>query len=85
MFVIKVILLTGIKEDTQKIGFFMKKNIGKHLSIDEVSLSQGELYTIVTNKAAKGRKGALVAIVKGTENGSIRFSGDFNNAKSLLV
>jgi transposase len=42
-------------------------NIGKRLSIDETSLSQGELYTIVTNKAAKGRKGALVAMVKGTK------------------
>ncbi len=28
------------------------ENIGPHLSIDETSLSNGELYTIVTNKAA---------------------------------
>jgi transposase len=42
------------------------ENIGTQLSIDETSLSNGELYTIVTNKAAKGRKGALVAIVEGT-------------------
>jgi len=41
-------------------------NIGERLSIDETSLSNGELYTIVTNKAAKGKKGALVAIVEGT-------------------
>ncbi|MFT6806984.1 MAG: transposase, partial [Saprospiraceae bacterium] len=34
--------------------------------MDETSLSQGELYTIVTNKVAKGNKGALVAMVKGT-------------------
>jgi transposase len=46
-------------------------NIGEYLSIDETSLSQGELYTILTNKAAKGKKGALVAIVKGTESESI--------------
>jgi len=26
------------------------ENIGKRLSIDEVALSQGELYTVVTNK-----------------------------------
>lgn len=32
------------------------KNIGKHLSIDETSVSHGELYTVVTNKAAKGKK-----------------------------
>jgi len=44
------------------------ENIGEYLSIDETSLSQGELYTIVTNKSAKGRKGTLVAIVSGTES-----------------
>jgi hypothetical protein len=32
------------------------QNMGSRLSIDETSLSDGELYTIVTNKAAKGRK-----------------------------
>jgi hypothetical protein len=42
------------------------ENIGERLSIDETSLSNGELYTIITNKAAKGKKGALVAIVEGT-------------------
>lgn len=40
-------------------------NIGSKLSIDETSLSNGELYTIITNKQAKGRKGAIVAIVEG--------------------
>ena len=43
------------------------KNIGKHLSIDETSLSHGELYTVLTNKAAKGKKGCIVAIVSGTK------------------
>ena len=42
------------------------ENIGPKLSMDEVSLSRGELYTIITNKAAKGKKGALVAMIKGT-------------------
>lgn len=42
-------------------------NIGKGLSIDETSLSNGELYTILTNKAAKGKKGAIVAMVAGTK------------------
>ncbi len=41
--------------------------MGTHLSIDEVALSQGELYTIVTNKKFKGKKGSLVAIVAGTK------------------
>ena len=43
-------------------------NIGPRLSIDETSLSDGELYTIVTNKDAHGRKGALVAIILGTKS-----------------
>lgn len=42
------------------------QNIGPYLSIDEVSLSQGELYTFVTNKAGKGKQGSLVAVVEGT-------------------
>lgn len=42
-------------------------NTGTSLSIDETALSNGELYTIVTNKAAKGRKGAIVAMIKGTQ------------------
>lgn len=44
------------------------QNMGKKLSIDETSLSNGELYTILTNKAAKGRKGCVVAIIKGTDS-----------------
>jgi len=44
-----------------------KQNLGEHLSIDETALSQGELYTIVTNKAGKGRQGSLVAMIKGVK------------------
>lgn len=43
------------------------ENIGKRLSIDETSLSNGELYTILTNKSGKGRKGTIVAMVAGTK------------------
>ena len=42
------------------------ENLGPDLSIDEVSLSRGELYTIVSNKQAKGRSGAIVAVIEGT-------------------
>lgn len=45
-----------------------KKNVGSYLSIDEVALTQGELYTVITNKAAKGQKGALVAMVATTQS-----------------
>ena len=42
------------------------KNIGPRVSIDETALSDGELYTIVSNKDAHGRKGAIIAMVRGT-------------------
>ena len=48
-----------------------EENIGPHLSIDEVAISKGELYTIVTNKAAHGGKGALVAMVAGTQSSDV--------------
>lgn len=44
------------------------QNIGPHLSIDETSLSRGELYTIVTNKDAHGRENFIVAIIRGTDS-----------------
>ena len=43
-------------------------NIGKNLAIDETSLSNGELYTIVTNRDKHGRERCLVAIVAGTKS-----------------
>ena len=46
-------------------------NIGAQLSIDETSLSNGELYTILTNKAGKGRKGTIVAMIEGTGSDQI--------------
>ena len=47
------------------------ENIATHLSMDETSLSHGELYSIVTNKAAKGWIRSLVAIIKGTVSNTI--------------
>ena len=41
------------------------ENMGEDLSLDETSFSNGEVYTILTNKAAHGGKGAIVAIVHG--------------------
>jgi len=48
-------------------------NIGPYLSIDETASSKGELYTILTNKEAKGKKGALVAMVKRTNSNKVRW------------
>jgi len=45
--------------------------MGSFLSIDEVSLSQGELYTFLTNKAGKGKQGTMVACIKGTASKDI--------------
>jgi len=44
------------------------ENITDSISIDEVSLSKGELYTIVTNKntGCKNRK-SVIAVINGTE------------------
>lgn len=47
------------------------ENINSHLSIDEVSLSKGELYTFVTSKKGKGKKSTLVASIKGTRSRDI--------------
>lgn len=63
--------LSGFNEWTAKEHceewMVFEKNIGEQLSVDEVNISNGELYTVVTNKAAKGRKGAIVAMIKGTK------------------
>jgi transposase len=48
-------------------------NISEHLSIDEVSLSKGELYTIVTNKHVQTKnKKSIVAVINGTEAKTIQ-------------
>ena len=42
-------------------------NVGPRVSIDETSLSRGELYTIVANKDGRAKQGTLIAIVRGTK------------------
>lgn len=43
-------------------------NIGTRLAIDESSLSNGELYTFVTNRDAHTRERSLVAVIAGTKS-----------------
>lgn len=44
------------------------ENITAQLSIDEVSLSKGELYTFVTNKNTRVKnKQSIVAVINGTK------------------
>ena len=47
------------------------ENLSAQLSLDEVALSDGELYTVLTSKKAKGKKGAIVAIIKGTQSDKV--------------
>lgn len=44
------------------------ENTGPRLCIDETSISDGELYTIVSNPDARGKKGSLVAIINGVKS-----------------
>lgn len=66
---------SGFKEWDQKSHaedyMLFPENMGEYLSIDEVALSQGELYTFITNKKGKGKKGTLIASVKGTKSSDI--------------
>ena len=63
--------LSGFNEwdqlDHAEEWMVFERNVGERLSIDETSLSKGELYTIITNKDAHGNKGTLVAMVRGTK------------------
>jgi len=45
------------------------ENLSDYISIDEVALSKGELYTFITSK--KGKKGTLIASIKGTKSQDI--------------
>ena len=60
----------GQKDHAQQWLLF-PDNIGPSLSIDETSLSNGELYTILTNKQGQGKKGTLIAMVQGTDAQSV--------------
>jgi transposase len=53
----------GHKKPPAEDGLLSGENIGKYLSLDATTLSNGEFYTILTNKNAPGKKAAIVAIV----------------------
>ena len=58
------------KEHADKWLLF-PKNVGPRLCIDETAMSNGELYTIISNPDAHGRKGTLVAMVEGVKSDDI--------------
>ena len=62
---------TGTSSNMRMTTSFILKTFGENLSLDETCLSNGDVYTILTNKAAKGRKGALVAMVRGVTTDAV--------------
>lgn len=64
--------MSGFKDWDQKEHseewIIFPENIGKYLSLDEVAITNGELYTVLTNKEFHGKKRALVAMVQGTRS-----------------
>jgi len=60
-----------MKESYGKESFVFPENFGANMAIDETGLVNGELYTIVLNKDAKGRKGSIAALIKGTKGKDI--------------
>lgn len=65
-------VLSGFREwdqlDHAEEWLLFPDNIGPRLAIDESSLSNGELYTFVTNRDARTRKQSLIAVVAGTKS-----------------
>lgn len=68
--------ISGFTDWAQKVHadeyLIFPENIGFYLSIDEVELSKGELYTFVTNKAGLGKKGTIVAVIASTKAADIQ-------------
>jgi hypothetical protein len=59
------------EKEIEEESFVFPENFGADMAIDETGLIDGELYTIVINKRARGKKGALAAIIRGTKSSII--------------
>ena len=58
----------------QELGcgfYFNAANIGPYMSLDETCLSNGEVWTFLTNKDGHGSKGTLAAAIPGTKSDEI--------------
>lgn len=51
--------------------YFNGANIGPHMSLDETCLSNGEVWTFLTNKDGHGGRGTLAAAIPGTKSDGI--------------
>lgn len=55
--------------DELNLGFYLiAANIGPYMSLDETRLSNGEVWTSLTNKEGHGGKGTLAAAIPGTKS-----------------
>lgn len=60
------------RDDELTGGFYFNgANIGAYMSLDETCLSNGEVWTFLTNKNGHGGKGTLAAAVPGTKSDEI--------------
>ena len=51
--------------------YFNASNIGPYMSLDETCLSNGEVWTFLTNKEGHGGRGTLAAAIPGTKSDEI--------------
>ena len=59
-------------ENELSCGFYFNAaNIGPHMSLDETCLSNGEVWTFLTNKDGHGGRGTLAAAIPGTKSDDI--------------
>jgi len=59
-------------EEEMLHGFYFNgDNIGPYMSLDETCLSNGEVWTFLTNKEGRGGKGTLAAAIPGTRSDDI--------------
>ena len=59
-------------EDELCCGFYFNAaNIGPYMSLDETCLSNGEVWTFLTNKDGHGGRGTLAAAIPGTKSDEI--------------
>jgi transposase len=59
------------QRDHSEEYLLFEQNLAEVISIDETSLSKGELYTFVTNKLNHGRKTTLISSVNSTKSKDI--------------
>lgn len=60
------------RDDELTGGFYFNgANIGSYMSLDETCLSNGEVWTFLTNKEGHGGRGTLAAAIPGTKSDEI--------------